>query len=507
MPNNKKKNKKKNDSTSPVKTFKKRDILIISLILLIAFFFRLYKINTSLTDHHSWRQADTASVARTFVRSGFDLLHPRYHDLSNIQSGLDNPQGYRFVEFPLYNALFALLYKYIPIFPLEVYGRLVTSFFSLITIVCIYLLVLKEEDRIAATVASLVFAVFPFFVFFSRVVLPDMTALSLTFVSLLFLYIHLERRENNRSITTWLFYGISLIAMAFAILIKPTTIFYYIPVVYLFFKTYSFALFKKIRVYFYGISLVPLVLWRIWMVQFKEGIPFASWLLTQVNTPQGRQTIFFRPAFFRWIFEERILLLILGGYLTALVIVGIVKKHKKSLFFHSIGITSLVYLFVFQGGNVQHDYYQILILPPLAIFAGLGTRYIIYEKKTMGTLFIKISLLVFVFCASFLFSLYRMKGFYATNSGLVSIGKIVNTLTEKDAKIATDTTGDTTLLYLADRKGYPAPTKEFKDLEKDGIVYFVTMKKEAADSLKKTYPIIFENDTVYILKLVPGRMK
>jgi hypothetical protein len=73
------------------------DTVILLTIICVAFAFRLYKINTPLADLHSWRQADTAAVGRNFVKQGFDFLHPRYDDLSNVQSGKENPQGYRFV--------------------------------------------------------------------------------------------------------------------------------------------------------------------------------------------------------------------------------------------------------------------------------------------------------------------------------------------------------------------------------------------------------------------------
>ena len=63
--------------------------------------------------------------------------------------------------------------------------------------------------------------------------------------------------------------------------------------------------------------------------------------------------------------------------------------------------------------------------------------------------------------------------------------------------------GDTTLLYLADRSGFPAPTEDFDTLQKDGMEYFVTMQKDVAYHLKETYPLIFESDKVYILRLKP----
>jgi len=310
---------------------RKIDFFILIFILLVALLFRLYKINIPLADLHSWRQTDTAAVARNFVKDGFDLLHPRYDDLSNVQSGQDNPQGYRMVEFPLYNAIFAYGYKLIPSIPLEQWGRLVSIFFSLITIAVIYYLVLKEKNRLTAFFAGIIYAAFPFFVFFSRIVLPESTALGFTFLSIFFLYL------NSSSL---IFYLLSMIFFAAALLIKPTAIFFSLPLVYIFFQTDKGKFLKKPFFYF-ALSILPLILWRNYIRAFPEGIPVSEWLLTSVNTGGGLQKIFFRPSFFRWIFFERINNLILGGYLTVFFILGIIAK-RKSFFLHSYLLSSSI---------------------------------------------------------------------------------------------------------------------------------------------------------------------
>jgi len=178
---------------------RKLDIFILTFILFIALLFRLYKINIPLADLHSWRQADTASVVRNFVRNGIDLFHPIYDDLSNVQSGIINPNGYRMVEFPIYNAIVAILYKTFPVFPLEIWGRLTTIIFSLIIISIIYYLLLKESGRISAIFGSLTYSVFPFFIFFSRVILPETAALAFSMLSILFLYLYVEHKQKGLS--------------------------------------------------------------------------------------------------------------------------------------------------------------------------------------------------------------------------------------------------------------------------------------------------------------------
>jgi len=177
---------------------KKKDFIILGFILLVAFAVRLYKIDAPLADFHSWRQADTAAVARNLERTGFNLLLPTYDDFSNTQSGLDNPQGYRFVEFPLYNALFAGLHSAVPFFSLETWGRLVALLFSLLCIASLYYIALAEAGRITAIFTAITYSIMPFFVYFSRTILPETPAIALAIFSL-FSSIYLQPIRTKRN--------------------------------------------------------------------------------------------------------------------------------------------------------------------------------------------------------------------------------------------------------------------------------------------------------------------
>lgn len=476
---------------------KKNNYIILFFILLIGLIFRLYKINIPLADFHSWRQADTAAVARNFIRNGFDLLHPKYDDLSNIQSGKENPEGYRMVEFPFYNAIFAFLAKNFPFFSLEVWGRLTSIFFSLIIISIIYILLIKEKNSFSAFFASFIYAIMPYFVFYSRVILPETTALGLAMLAILFLYL----TSKDFSKKNLFFYLISLIFLSLAILTKPTTIFFIFPIIYIFYRNYKIKFLKNGSFYLYIIlSILPLILWRNYFLKYPEGIPANEWLITGVNTGNGLIKIFFKPAFFRWIFYERINNLILGGLLTVFLILGIITKEKK-LLFHSFLVSSLTYLFTFQGGNVQHEYYQVLILPTLAIFIGLGINFIKENKKIFNH---RLSfIIIFITIAlSWFFSFYNIKNNYSYSPELVKQAKIINDLTLPNDKIVVDRTGDTTLLYLSDRKGAPAIYKDPHELKKLNYRYLIT---DNQDQIKKmineNYHYIFENNRFYIFKL------
>src|SRR6266446_1174076 len=123
---------------------KRVEVILLLLIFLGAFAVRLYKLNSPLLDWHSWRQSDTSAVSRHFAENGYDLLHPSMDNISNVQSGKENPKGYFFVEFPIYNAMQAGLYQTFDRLSIEAWGRLVSIFSSLIVMVFIYLLVKRN---------------------------------------------------------------------------------------------------------------------------------------------------------------------------------------------------------------------------------------------------------------------------------------------------------------------------------------------------------------------------
>ena len=163
-------------------------------------------------------------------------------------------------------------------------------------------------------------------------------------------------------------------------------------------------------------------------------------------------------------------------------------------------MSSIFYLLVFQGGNVQHEYYQTLILPCLAIFTALGINFVLESKKLISYS-ISIFFISVIFIFSWYFSYFKVRDYYQYNQELVQEAKILNNLTQPEDKIVTDQMGDTTLLYLADRRGAPAIFKEPIDLKNLGYKYLITSNDTQKKRMGSDYEIIFENDkfTLYAL--------
>ena len=231
------------------------------------------------------------------------------------------------------------------------------------------------------------------------------------------------------------------------------------------------------------------------MMQFPEGIPASDWLFNGGN-------IRFKGAYFYWIFAERFSKLILGYFGLVLFVMGLFSKIKKEnlLFFLSFVFSSLVYLVVIARGNVQHDYYQILILPTIAIFLGLGSDYLL----SINT-YKLIKYPVFIMCTFFtlFFSWYHIRDYFnINNSSIVEAGKIIDEITPKDALVIAVYNGDTTFLYHTKRRGWASQEKELFEMVKLGANYLALSSPVPADFyFKKDYKIEYSSDTLLLYNL------
>jgi hypothetical protein len=276
-----------------------------------------------------------------------------------------------------------------------------------------------------------------------------------------------SRIKNQR----WIWYILSLVFSAFALLLKPYAAFFLIPIGYLAISTYKWKVLTQWKLWLFAIiSIAPLVGWRLWMNQYPEGIPANTWLL-------NGNGIRFRPAFFRWMLYERLTKLILGYVGLIVLAAGVYKLAvtKKLWFIFSYFLGSLLYVVIFATGNVQHDYYQILVIPTIAMITGLGADWVIsifqkrYRQQLLG-----IILVVVVFVAYFYLSWQQVKGyFYINNPAMIVAGNEVDRLTPKDAKIVALYDGDTSFLYQTKRQGWASLEKPLDELISMGADYMV----------------------------------
>lgn len=444
--------------------------LLLIFVIIGAYFARMYMFHAPVADWHSWRQADTSAVSRHFVNDGIDVLHPKFDDLSKGVSLIDNPKGYRFVEFPIYNILQAKVYTWFS-FTLEESGRVVTIVSQLFSILLIYLIMSHFTNKRAGLLGAAFYAFVPYNVYYGRVILPDSSMVTAMLASLYFFSLWMEKINSIK------FFTLSIICTALAFLLKPYMLFFLLPHLYLAYKKFGIKLFGNWRlIIFMVISIAPLIAWRLWMLQYPEGIPQSNWLFNGSN-------IRFKGAFFHWIFADRIGKLILGYFGLPLVIVGIIAKMKnEGLLYISLLVSSLIYLVVMATGNVQHDYYQILIIPALAILFGKGTDFILSEAGTIFNRFT--SYMVILACIAFMlaFGWFYVRDFYNLQHVEVVIsGTEIEKVLPKNAKVVAPYGGDTTFLYNLNRVGWPVFDRPLRDFVKQGATHMAFVNPTAGE--------------------------
>lgn len=465
----------------------------LGLILIFGFLLRLYKIDNPIADWHSWRQADTAAVARNFYQEGFNPLYPKYDDMSAVaEDSLQNPNRYRFVEFPIYNSIVYFAYL-LNGGVKESLARLVSVFISLGSTIFLFLIVKKYWGNFSALLSAAIFTLLPFNIYFSRVILPEPT---LVFFCLgMFFFTDLWIWQNKHK-----FFLLSAIFTAGAFLIKPTAIFYLLPLFYVYLQKEKKIWPVSKRYFVWAVlAFLPFILWRLWIIQHPEGIPAFDWLL-------NGDGIRFKPVFWKWILGERIGKEILSVAGTILLSFGLLIKPKmgQGALLHLLAASMFLYLIIFATGNVRHDYYQILIIPPLAIFVARGFTLLWQGVDNLIPRLFTVPLACLLLLLTFYLGWGEVKGLYQINNSVIlEAGQYANKILLKDAKVIAPYNGDTAFLYQINRSGWPFVPFAVKDMVGSmGATSYVSVSYDAKTVwLMKRYQVVAENPKFVILDL------
>jgi hypothetical protein len=476
---------------------KKLEIIILGLILLFAFSLRLYKLDNPIADWHSWRQADTAAVTRNFEKKGLNLLQPTFDDLSNIPSGLENPRGYRMVEFPIFNLIHYWLHSVLPQLTLEQSGRLTSIFSSLFAISFLYFIAREYSGKLIASIAALMYAVIPFFIYYSRVILPEQMMVTAT-LGAVWLFIRWAKTDSPGLLSVRTVYLlVSAVLAASALLLKPTAGFMLLLIPYITLRHLGIKAFKNGWLYIYLVlTIIPVLWWRQWIQQFPAGIPAYTWLLNGDN-------IRWRPAWFRWLFYERLTKLILGGFGATFFFLGIPSQLKKTGWFELWWLGSLLlYLIIFATGNVRHDYYQIILGPLVSLLVARGI--VAFWQIPNFNKLISIPLSGFLMLLMLFISWYEVRGYYQINNpGIVEAGQVADQLLPADAQVIASYQGDTAFLYQTNRPGWPMMTNPSIDhMINLGATHYVSVNfDELTKQLMEAYEVVEQNQKFIILNL------
>lgn len=503
-------------------------VVALTLIVGVSLWLRLYGLQRPLADWHSFRQADTASVTREYLRHGIDPLRPRYHDVSNIQSGKENPEGWRMVEFPLLNILAAGLLQMNPDWSLVVTHRVISIVSSLISLVCLSYLAWRWYGRLMSAVTATIFGLMPFNVYYSRVILPEPFMVMWALLGACALEIWARRSAGliDAKRATWISLNdgwlvLSAVAFSLALLVKPVALFFiplYILVAWRW-RRWQVLPWVKAGVLF-ALAVLPLYWWRQWIQEYPEGVPAALWLLNENG-------IRFRPAWWRWLFADRIGRMMFGHWGAAFLAVGGVAtlwqwpqarrpkqnwllwlSEQKDAWLRQEGLVvgavigAVAFLVVFATGNVQHDYYQTVIVPALALLAARGVVWLVRQAQTNWQRTWMVGACVLVGGFSWIFAWYDIQQlFNINNPAVVPAGEAVQRLTPPDSLVIAHYLGDTTLLFATERRGWPIGYSVEQKRQMGAEFFVSTAYDDETSMLAEMYPVLERTDLYTVIDL------
>jgi len=161
----------------------------------------------------------------------------------------------------------------------------------------------------------------------------------------------------------------------------------------------------------------------------------------------------------------------------------------------------ILYVVVFAEGNVTHDYYQIPLIPILAVFIAKGIVYLISQDRRLFRR---------IFCFLLAFSLMGLmfglswrevrELFKINNPKIVEVGEIADNILPEDAKVIAPYGGDTAFLYQINRQGWAKVYIPISDIIKLGATHYVTvnMNSEAADMIRDYKTIVSTEEYVIV---------
>lgn len=418
----------------------------IYLVILFALLVRLFHISFTVIGWHSWRQSDTAAIARNFYENGHNILYPQI-------DWRGNTEGYVESEFHIYPFIVSWLYSIFGIN--EMLGRFVSVMFSLFTILGIYLLVRKYLGKNTALWSSLIYAILPLNIYYGRAFMPESMMLMCTVFGIYYFTELLDRGSLRNYILTFLF-------VSLAVLIKLTSLYVGFLFLFLIIQKYGKNFYRNWRIFLLGLLiLVPVVFWyyHAHELYMRTGLTFAIWNFSgdkwsSINTILSLD--FYHGVFLRNIAERH---LTYAGFILFIAGLFVKRRNKEELIFDFWIISVLIYFIIVARGVNIHEYYQLPFILPASvfigkiinkIFTGLKETNISLKKKTI--LYVSILLIILIPVLSTL----RIINFYKSENSdnpIFNCAKEIQSNTNKNDLIITVCNGNPVYLYEFDRKG------------------------------------------------------
>ncbi|MCX7611740.1 MAG: glycosyltransferase family 39 protein [Ignavibacterium sp.] len=479
---------------------------IFFVILTIAILVRLYHIDFPIAGWHSWRQADTAAIARNYFENGFRFFYPQ------IDWG-GNSKGFVETEFPIYPFIVSILYS---IFGLhEGLGRFVSVLFSLFTIYGLYLLTMKYFSETIALWSVFIYSIIPLNIYYSRTFMPESTLLMCSVWGVYFFSQWLDLEKTK-------YFYFSAFFISLAILVKLPTLYIGLPLLYLALLKFGKTTFKNKMLFLYVfIVLLPVVAWyyHAHQLYIRYGHSFGIWDFGKGKWGNFELLLtlkFYNDIFFKSIAERHFTY---AGFIPFIIGIFLPRNNLKERLFDFWLIAVVVYFLIVAKGNQIHEYYQLpFVLPGVVYIGKVYAKYV--DIKSLSSSFLKnrflFTLLSLCLVGTILLSYLRYDRFMKGenyNSYIFRLAEVVQK-TSKTSDLIISANENPLILYLCHRKGWRCSIDQLNIgylnyMTNGGAKYLIVEKVETntPDKQKKVnewkikYKIVYDDDDFMIFSL------
>lgn len=419
---------------------------IFFALLLVALVVRTYHFGYPCWDYFASRQTFNLMVVRAYAQHGISLLSPT---LDWVTLADPSRPSYFCAEFPWLHALASLELRLLP------FGdwctRLIPLAFSLAGLWWIYDLTRRVISEQAARFAALAWALLPFSIFFGRVFMSDLPALSLAAGALNVFCAWLETRRPIH------FLAFALLGSV-AVLTKPQVAAFGLVVVYLAFLEFRWKALTQWSLYIASVAMaLPAILWAHRAAE-----------LSRLGGPPVIGAGLIGRALYLWLHTsawveqwDRLFHSALGPVALGLTLLGFFwpSRNPRHLLFHVWFLASCLFLLLIPGAVIGwNDYYLLLLVPPASGLIGL-TLGRLYEQRAVRPFAALLTL------ALALSSIMAVRPLFHSDQLHYRLGSLLNRLTLPNELIATSAGGAPDTLFFSQRRGWEANRYDLSGVE------------------------------------------
>lgn len=329
--------------------------LFLLAVITLGVMARAATYRSPLFDFHSWRQADTAAIARNFLEERFNPLYPQ------IDHRGAQPHGYVETGFELHAFAVAAIARLVGFSP--ALGRLLNVLLFPFAALLLFGFVRRRYGETAGLVAAFLYSLgLPLTMYMDRAFMNEALLALLSIACLRAAQAYCER---PRALPLLLL----VLASSLIAAVKPTFLIVWGPLVALFIERFGARGLIRWEPWLAG--AITMACGLLWFSHARHLFEMTGLSFGLSDKLLDLDLLF--SGDYAFIVLRRLFKDVLGPIVFVFAPVGLVAAARRGRYAEAAGLaTFLLYLAVVTPGNFHHNYYQLPVVPYATALAAFG---------------------------------------------------------------------------------------------------------------------------------------